>query len=142
MQAEKEAQRTARLAEMSTSTTVTLSTLATVDEDQEALQRMNLIVKADASGSLEAIKGALRALPQDSVALRFLLAATGPITPSDVDLAHSSGALIMGAAPPRLTCGSAAQPSTDAPGQLRCRCRASGAAVDVSIITRVAAAPL
>eukprot|EP00892_Ulva_mutabilis_P000960 jgi/Ulvmu1/10865/UM007_0039.1 len=95
-EAEKEAQRTARLAEMSSSTTVTLSTLATVDEDQEALQRMNLVVKADASGSLEAIKGALRALPQDSVALRFLLAGTGPITPSDVELARSSGALVMG----------------------------------------------
>lgn len=81
---------------MSTSTTVTLSTLATVDEDQEALQRMNVIVKADASGSLEAIKSALRALPQDSVALRFLLASTGPITPSDIELARSSGALVMG----------------------------------------------
>lgn len=100
VQEEKEAQRTVRLAEMSTATTVTLSTLATVDEDQEALQRMNLIVKADASGSLEAIKGALRALPQDSVALRFLLSSTGPITPSDVELARSSGALVLGAQPP------------------------------------------
>lgn len=101
VQAEKAAQRAARLAEMSSSTTVTLSTLATVDEDQEALQRMNIVIKADASGSLEAIKGALRALPQDSVALRFLLASTGPITPSDVELARSSGALVMGAQPPR-----------------------------------------
>jgi translation initiation factor IF-2 len=81
---------------MSSSTAVTLSTLATVDEDQEALQRMNIIVRADATGTLEAVKGALRGLPQDSIALRLLLTSTGPITPSDIELARTSSAFVVG----------------------------------------------
>ncbi|KXZ43734.1 hypothetical protein GPECTOR_81g182 [Gonium pectorale] len=74
---------------------VTLSSLATVDEDQEAMQRLNLIIKADTSGMVEAIKGALSMLPQQSVVLRFLLASAGEITVSDVDLAAASGGLVL-----------------------------------------------
>ena len=100
MQEAKERERKERIVEMSSGSAVTLSTLATLDDDSEALQRMNLIVKADASGTLEAVKAALQGLPQDSVALRFLLAATGPVQPSDVELARSSEALVIGARPP------------------------------------------
>jgi translation initiation factor IF-2 len=95
LQEEKEKMRIARIAEISTSSSVTLSTLATVDEGQEGLQRMNLVVKADATGTVEAVKGALMGLPQDTVSLRFLLAATGSVTTSDIDLARTSGAIIV-----------------------------------------------
>ncbi|GFR51954.1 hypothetical protein Agub_g14476 [Astrephomene gubernaculifera] len=74
---------------------VTLASLATVDEEQEALQRLNLVVKADTSGMVEALKSSLSALPQHSVALRFLLAAAGEISGSDVDLAAASGAMVL-----------------------------------------------
>ncbi|GLC47031.1 hypothetical protein PLESTB_001437200 [Pleodorina starrii] len=74
---------------------VTLSSLATVDEDQEAMQRLNLIIKADTSGMVEAIRNALSMLPQQSVVLRFLLAGAGEITASDVDLAAASGGLVL-----------------------------------------------
>ncbi|KAG2490006.1 hypothetical protein HYH03_011472 [Edaphochlamys debaryana] len=74
---------------------VTLASLATVDEDQEAMQRLNLIIKADTSGMVEAIKGALSMLPQQSVVLRFLLAGAGEITVSDVELAAASGGLVL-----------------------------------------------
>ncbi|GIL67209.1 hypothetical protein Vafri_20631 [Volvox africanus] len=74
---------------------VTLSSLATVDEDQEAMQRLNLIIKADTMGMVEAIRAALSMLPQQSVVLRFLLAGAGEITASDVDLAAASGGLVL-----------------------------------------------
>ena len=50
----------------------------------------------DASGSLEAVKAALNSLPQDRVGLRFLHAAAGPVTATDIDLAAAAdGALIV-----------------------------------------------
>lgn len=52
--------------------------------------------QADASGALEAVKSAVSALPQDRVALRFLLAAASDITASDVDLAFASEGIILG----------------------------------------------
>lgn len=76
---------------------ITLSSLATIDDENvEALQRLNVILKGDASGSVEAVKGALNSLPQDSVMLRFLLAAPGDITTSDMDLAAASEGLVLG----------------------------------------------
>eukprot|EP00198_Chlamydomonas_reinhardtii_P003072 XP_001692408.1 organellar translation initiation factor [Chlamydomonas reinhardtii] len=74
---------------------VTLASLATVDEDQEALQRLNLIIKADTSGMVEAIKAALAMLPQQSVVLRFLLSGAGDLNVSDVDLAAASGGMVL-----------------------------------------------
>ncbi|KAG2442199.1 hypothetical protein HYH02_009685 [Chlamydomonas schloesseri] len=74
---------------------VTLASLATVDEDQEALQRLNLIIKADTSGMVEAIKAALSMLPQQSVVLRFLLSGAGDLSVSDIDLAAASGGLVL-----------------------------------------------
>ncbi len=52
------------------------------DPDSEALQRMNLIVKADTIGVVEAIRSALGALPQQSVTLRYLLTGAGDISVS------------------------------------------------------------
>lgn len=53
-------------------------------------------MQADASGSMEAVKAALGALPQGSVVLRYLLAAPNDITISDVDLAAASKGLVLG----------------------------------------------
>ena len=53
-------------------------------------------MQADASGTLEAVKGALSALPQEAVALRFLLASANDMTESDIDLADVSDAMIIG----------------------------------------------
>ena len=43
---------------------------------------MNLIVKADTIGVVEAIRSALGALPQESVTLRYLLTGAGDISVS------------------------------------------------------------
>ena len=53
------------------------------------------IVKTDVSGSVEAVKAALGALPQDRVILRFLHAAAGEVTESDVDLAAASEGIVL-----------------------------------------------
>lgn len=53
-------------------------------------------MQADASGTMEAVKAALGALPQGSVVLRYLLAAPNDITISDVDLAAASKGLVLG----------------------------------------------
>jgi len=45
--------------------------------DVDGVQTINLIVKTDVSGSVEAVKSALSSLPQDRVILRFLYAAPG-----------------------------------------------------------------
>lgn len=53
-------------------------------------------MQTDASGSLEAVRSALGALPQDSVVLRYLLATPNDITVSDIDLAAASKGTVLG----------------------------------------------
>ena len=55
-----------------------------------------IVVKADVQGSVEAIVGALTKLETDEVKTRFLHAAVGGITESDVSLASASGGIIIG----------------------------------------------
>src|ERR1700681_3147751 len=55
-----------------------------------------LLVKGDVQGSVEAIVGALEKLGTDEVGARILLAGVGGITESDVTLAASTGAAIIG----------------------------------------------
>jgi translation initiation factor IF-2 len=58
--------------------------------------QLNVVLKVDAQGSVEAIREVVQALPQDTVALRFLMQSTGEISGSDVDLALASGAIVVG----------------------------------------------
>jgi translation initiation factor IF-2 len=55
-----------------------------------------LLIKGDVQGSVEAIIGALEKLGTEEVAARILLAGVGGITESDVTLAASTGAAIIG----------------------------------------------
>jgi len=59
---------------------------------------LNLVVKADVHGSLEALTDALRKLDQEheEVRLSFVLRGVGAITESDVDLAAVSNATVIG----------------------------------------------
>lgn len=57
---------------------------------------LNLIIKADVEGSLEAIEGILKNLPQDKVILRILKAAVGNIGESDLKTAEGTKALVVG----------------------------------------------
>jgi translation initiation factor IF-2 len=55
-----------------------------------------LVIKGDVQGSIEAILGALEKLSTDEVAARVIFAGAGGITESDVTLADSSGAAVIG----------------------------------------------
>jgi translation initiation factor IF-2 len=74
---------------------VTLSSLSAQAQEGE-LKELNLILKADVQGSVEAILAALQQLPQNEVQIRVLLGAPGEITETDVDLAAASGAVLVG----------------------------------------------
>ena len=87
--------RKTRLQQALSSRRVTLSTLSAKAQDGE-LKELNLILKADVQGSIEAILGSLEQLPQTEVQIRVLLAAPGEVTETDVDLAAASGAVIIG----------------------------------------------
>ncbi|MBD2254514.1 translation initiation factor IF-2 [Nostoc parmelioides] len=74
---------------------VTLTTLSAQAQEGE-LKELNLILKADVQGSVEAIVGSLKQIPQNEVQIRMLLTAAGEITETDIDLAAASGAVIIG----------------------------------------------
>ena len=88
-------QRLSRLQQAMASRRVSLNTISAQAQEGE-LKELNLILKADVQGSVEAILGALQQLPQKEVQVRVLLAAPGEITETDVDLAAASSAVIVG----------------------------------------------
>lgn len=57
---------------------------------------LNLIIKADVQGSVEAIVGSLNKIVHEEVGMKILHFGAGGITPSDVLLANTSGAVILG----------------------------------------------
>lgn len=57
---------------------------------------LNIILKADVHGSLEAIKESLKSIPSDEVVLRILKSEVGEITESDIKLAESARVKIVG----------------------------------------------
>ena len=88
-------QRQSRLQQEMARRRVTLNSLSAQAQEGE-LKELNLILKADVQGSVEAILGALKQLPQNEVQVRVLLTAAGEVTETDVDLAAASGAVIIG----------------------------------------------
>ncbi len=57
---------------------------------------LNLIVKADVQGSLEAVTESLKRLERDDVKLSFVLRGVGGITENDIQLAATTNATILG----------------------------------------------
>ena len=88
-------QRLSRLQQAMASRRVSLNTLSAQAQEGE-LKELNLILKADVQGSVEAILASLQQLPQDEVQVRVLFAAPGEISETDVDLAAASNAVIIG----------------------------------------------
>ena len=60
------------------------------------LKELNLIVKADVQGSVEAVKQSLLKLSNDEVVVKVIHSAVGAINESDVSLAGASNAIIIG----------------------------------------------
>ena len=60
------------------------------------MKDLNIIVKADVQGSAEAVKSSLEKLSNEEVRVRVIHSAVGAISESDVMLAATSGAIIVG----------------------------------------------
>jgi translation initiation factor IF-2 len=60
------------------------------------LKELNIVLKADVSGSLEALQDEIAKLPQEQVPVNVIHAQTGGINESDVMLASASDAVIIG----------------------------------------------
>ena len=63
---------------------------------QGEMKDLNIIVKADVQGSAEAVKASLEKLSNDEVRVRVIHCAVGAISESDVMLATTSNAIIVG----------------------------------------------
>lgn len=81
--------------ELAKESKVTLESFLKTKVGEEA-QTLNLLVKADVQGSLEAVSEALNKLSTDEVKISLLHGGAGAITESDILLASASGAIIIG----------------------------------------------
>jgi len=66
------------------------------DMGAEQVNKLNLIVKTDVRGSLEAINSALNDFATDEVAVDIVASGVGGITESDINLALTTGAIVLG----------------------------------------------
>jgi translation initiation factor IF-2 len=62
---------------------------------KSGVQELNLVLKSDVAGSLEAIEDEIAKLPQDEVSVNVIRGAVGAVTESDVMLASASDAVIL-----------------------------------------------
>ena len=86
--------RKEREKELSATSKITLEQL--YQKIKEGVKDFNVIVKADVQGSMEAITEALNKLSTADVKLRIIHSSTGAITETDVMLASSANAIIIG----------------------------------------------
>jgi translation initiation factor IF-2 len=63
---------------------------------QEDFKALNLIIKADVQGSVEAVKGMLEKVRNEEVETHVILSGVGQITKADVDLAAASNSIVVG----------------------------------------------
>ncbi len=63
--------------------------------DSDEVKELNLVVKADVQGSVEAVRGALERLVDEDARVRLLHAGSGAVTESDILLASASEAIVI-----------------------------------------------
>ena len=86
--------RQQREKELNATSMVTLDNLFSQMEEGK-LKQLNLIVKADVQGSVEAVKQSLEKLSNDEVKVKVIHSNVGGVTESDVTLAKVSNAIII-----------------------------------------------
>ncbi len=79
---------------LSSQTRITLEDLYT-NIQKGTVKELNVILKADVHGSLEAVRDSLLKIPSDEVKIRFIHAGVGEVNMSDVLLAKASTAIII-----------------------------------------------
>ena len=85
----------ARIEEQNRVKHVTLENLFATMADAE-VKELNLIIKADVQGSIEALQDSLDKMDQSEVRINTIHSAVGAITETDVTLADASNAIIIG----------------------------------------------
>ncbi|ASA26351.1 translation initiation factor IF-2 [Paenibacillus donghaensis] len=86
---------TQRVSELNTNTRVTLDDLFKHIKDGE-IKDLNVIIKGDVQGSIEALKGSLAKIEVEGVRVKILHSGAGAITESDIALAAASNAIVIG----------------------------------------------
>ncbi|MFW6080277.1 MAG: translation initiation factor IF-2 [Desulfosalsimonas sp.] len=84
-----------RTRELGKTTRMSLESLYEKMKEGE-VKELNLIIKADVQGSIEALKDSLTKLSTDEVRINVVHSATGTIHESDISLAEVSNAIILG----------------------------------------------
>ena len=64
--------------------------------DEEELKELNLVIKADVQGSVEAVRGMLEKVKNEEVETKIILSGVGQITESDILLAKAANAIVVG----------------------------------------------
>ncbi len=77
-------------------TQVELEGMLERNQELQAKKVLNLIIRADVQGSLEALKNSLLKIPSQKVEINFIAEGVGQISESDVELAAASNATIIG----------------------------------------------
>lgn len=85
----------ARIEEQNRVKHVTLENLFDTMQDAE-VKELNLVIKADVVGSIEALQDSLDKMDQSEVRINTIHSAVGAITETDVTLADASNAIIIG----------------------------------------------
>lgn len=78
-----------------TKKTISLEALS-AQLEHENIKELNLVLRADSRGSVEALRDSLMKLSNNEVAVNIIQAAAGAITESDIKLAAASNAIIIG----------------------------------------------
>lgn len=95
-QARAEATQNASQNKMGNKTQINSSELIRIIDRSNQVNQFNIIIKADAQGSLTSVVDSLKALDTEEVAVRVVGSGIGAINENDIYLAHSSGATIYG----------------------------------------------
>jgi translation initiation factor IF-2 len=83
-------------ARRTTTAPASLENMFSALKDKQTVLEYPVVVKADVQGSTEAIVNALNRISNDEIKVRVLSSGVGAITESDVNLAFSSGAPVIG----------------------------------------------
>ena len=83
-----------RVATLAQTRRVTLADLS-AQVGKGAIKDLNLVIKADSNGSVEALKGSLLKIQDPQVQIKVVFEGVGPVTESDILLAAVSNALVI-----------------------------------------------
>ncbi len=92
----EERRAAARFQELKKRSSKSLEHLMTDSVERQRKKTLNIILKADVGGSLEAVRETILNIPTDKVEINFVSTDVGQISESDIERASASGAIIVG----------------------------------------------